>query len=337
VQLNADNRKSKSQGFLLKLGDKFLGNSSGQKTKIARVLAKAGANLGGTDLDHWIADYFVDRLPKSALATRLAERLKIQLSSQSVATEVYFNDQTFDSYELSLDQSDFKQILEDHNFFAQLDELMTQVLQQARRNGVEVGDIDGVLLVGGTSQIPAVQDWIGQYFDQTKIRSDRPFEAIAHGALQISQGIEVKDFLYHSYGIRYWNRRQNVHSWHPLIPSGQAYPMTTPIELTLGASVENQPSIELILGELGTNAGATEVYFEGDRLLTRSLDREQLTVQTLNDQAQSIAKLTPLGYPGSDRIKVQFWIDDQRFLRITVEDLLTQQTLLANQIVTQLS
>jgi molecular chaperone DnaK (HSP70) len=254
-----------------------------------------------------------------------------------VATEVYFNDQTFDSYELSLDQASFKQILEDHHFFAQLDELMTQVLQQGRRNGIEVGDIDGVLLVGGTSQIPAVQAWISQYFDQTKIRSDRPFEAIAQGALQISQGIEVKDFLYHSYGIRYWNRRQNVHSWHPLIPSGQAYPMTTPIELTLGASVENQPSIELILGELGTNTGATEVYFEGDRLLTRSLDREQFTVQTLNDQAQSIAKLTPLGYPGSDRIKVQFWIDDQRFLRITVEDLLTQQTLLANQIVTQLS
>jgi molecular chaperone DnaK (HSP70) len=301
------------------------------------VLAKAGANLGGTDLDHWIADYFVDTLPKSALATRLAERLKIQLSSQSVATEVYFNDQTFDSYELSLDQVGFKQILKDHNFFAQLDELMTQVLQQGRRNGIEVGDIDGVLLVGGTCQIPAVQDWVGQYFDQTKIRCDRPFEAIAQGALQISQGMEVKDFLYHSYGIRYWNRRQNVHSWHPLISSGQAYPMTTPIELTLGASVENQPSIELILGELGTNTGARSVYFEGDRLLTRSLDREQFTVQTLNDQAQSIAKLTPLGYPGSDRIKVQFWIDDQRFLRITVEDLLTQQTLLENQIVTQLS
>ena len=64
VQLNADNRKNKNQGFLLKLGDKFLGNSSGQKTKIARVLAKAGANLGGTDLDHWIADHFVDTLPK---------------------------------------------------------------------------------------------------------------------------------------------------------------------------------------------------------------------------------------------------------------------------------
>lgn len=339
VQLNADNRKNKNQGFLLKLGDKFLGNSSGQKTKLARVLAKAGANLGGTDLDYWIADYFAEKLPKSALATRLAEKLKIQLSNQKAATEVYFNDQTFDSYELSLDQAGFKQILQDHNFFAQLDELMTQVLQQGRRNGIEITDIDGVLLVGGTCQIPAVQSWVGKYFELNKIRCNRPFEAIALGALQISQGMEVKDFLYHSYGIRYWNRRKNLHSWHPLISSGQAYPMKTPIELTLGASLENQPSIELIIGELGTNTGATEVYFEGDRLLTRPLAREQLSVQSLNDRegSRNIARLNPPGYPGRDRIKVQFWIDEQRFLRINVKDLLTQEFLIVDQIVTQLS
>ena len=115
--------------------------------------------------------------------------------------------------------------------------------------------------------------------------------------------------------------------------------MNTPMELTLGASLENQPSIELIIGELGSDIGATEVYFEGDRLLTRSLGRDQFSVQPLNDRegARSIAQLNPLGYPGRDRIKVQFWIDEQRFLRITVEDLLTQQTLLNNQIVTQLS
>lgn len=339
VQLNENNRKNSAQGFLLKLGDKFLGDRSAQKTKLARVLAKAGANLGGTDLDNWIVDHFTDSLPKSALATRLAERLKIQLSSQASATEVYFNDETFDSYELCLDQAGFNEILTQNNFFAQLDELMSQVLQQGRRNGIEATDIDAVLLVGGTCQIPAVQAWIGQYFDASKIRCDKPFEAIALGALQIAQGIEVKDFLYHSYGVRYWNRRQNAHSWHPIIKAGQLYPMTEPIELTLGASLENQPSIELIIGELGSDIGATEVYFDGDRLLTRSLGRDQFSVQPLNDRegARNIAQLNPPGFPGSDRIRVEFRIDEQRFLRITVEDLLTQQTLLNNQVVTQLS
>jgi len=34
---------------------------------------------------------------------------------------------------------------------------MTQLLQQARRQGLEVSDINAVLLVGGTVQMPAVQ------------------------------------------------------------------------------------------------------------------------------------------------------------------------------------
>jgi len=38
-------------------------------------------------------------------------------------------------------------------------------------------------------------------------------------------------------------------------------------------------------------------------------------------------RLTPPGYPGSDRIKVWFRVDEQHFLRITVEDLLTNETL----------
>jgi molecular chaperone DnaK (HSP70) len=340
VQLNLAN-KQKTQGFILKWGEKFFGDSSRQKAKLARVLAKAGTNLGGSDLDYWLVDYFAQTqdLPKSALTTRLAERLKIQLSSQTQATEVYFNDETFESYELALDRDRFEDILKQQQFFERLDELMAQVLQQARRNGIEPNNIDAVLLVGGTIQIPAVQNWIKQYFDESKIRCDRPFEAIALGALQLAQGFELKDFLYHSYGIRYWNRRKNAHGWHSIIKAGQPYPMLNPVELTLGASVENQPSIELIIGELGVETKGTEVYFEGDRLVTRSLGSNATTVQPLNDKdgARTIAQLNPIANPGSDRVKLKFWVDEQRFLRINVEDLLTQETLLKNQIVAQLS
>jgi len=79
------------------------------------------------------------------------------------------------------------------------------------------------------------------------------------------------------------------------------------------------------------------VYFEGDRLVTRRLDSGQTQVQPLNDRggARTIAQLTPPGYPGKDRIKALFQVDQQR-LRMTVEDLLTQQTLLQNQVVAQL-
>jgi molecular chaperone DnaK (HSP70) len=332
---------SKPVGFLLKFGNKSLAETSKQKVKTARVLAKAGQNLGGSDLDNWIVDYFAKTqgLTVSPLTTRLAEKVKIQLSTQTQASEVYFNDETFESYELELDRETLEGILTEHSFFERLDESMTQLLQQARRQGVEVGDINAVLLVGGTVQIPAVQTWVKQYFTSEKIRCDRPFEAIAQGALQVTQGVEIKDFLYHSYGIRYWDRRNNRHNWHPIIREGQPYPMTQPVQLVLGASVENQPSIELIMGELGSDTGGTEVYFDGDRMITRRLDNGVTTVKPLNDRdgARTIAKLTPPGFPGSDRIKILFLVDEQRFLRITVEDLLTNETLLENQLVAQLS
>jgi len=342
VQLNQEAQAGKKPlGFILKWGERFLGESDRQKTRIARVLAKAGQNLGGSDIDNWLMDYFVETqgLTRSPLTTRLAERLKIQLSEKRSATEVYFNDETFESYELKLDRDGFEAILKEHQFFEILDDRMAQLLQQGRRSGIEVSDIDAVLLVGGTAQIPAVQKWITQYFDASKIRSEKPFEAIAQGALQLSQGIEIQDFLYHSYGIRYWDRRNNCHNWHSIIKSGQAYPMSEPVELVLGASVDNQPSIELVVGELGAQTGATEVYFDGDRLITRQLGSGQTAVQPLNDRdgARNIAQLTPPGNPGRDRIKIQFSVDAQRSLRITVEDLLTNQILLQNQSVAQLS
>jgi molecular chaperone DnaK (HSP70) len=340
VRLNQSVKAGKPLGFLLKWGQKSLADNSGQKVKTARVLAKAGQNLGGSDVDNWLVDYFGHQgLAATPLTTRLAERLKIQLSTQPQASEVYFNDQTFESYELELDRNTFETILKEHQFFERLDESMTQVLQQARRQGLEVTDINAVLLVGGTVQMPAVQTWVQQYFEPELIRCERPFEAIARGALQLTQGVELKDFLYHSYGIRYWDRRNKRHNWHPIIKAGQAYPMSEPVELVLGASVDNQPSIELIIGELGQESGGTEVYFEGDRLITRRLNSGQNQVQPLNDKegARTIAQLTPAGYPGSDRVKVLFEVDQQRSLRMTVEDLLTNQTLLQNQLVAELS
>ena len=45
----------------------------------------------------------------------------------------------------------------------------------------------------------------------------------------------------------------------------------------------------------------------------------------------------PLGVPGSDRIRVLFEVDRDRTLRLTVEDILTGDTLLTNQPVVQLS
>lgn len=328
-------------GFILKWGRKNMAQDTAQTPKTAKVIAKAGENLGGADIDNWLMDYFQQQqgVEASPVVLRLVERLKIQLSQQQQAQEAYFNDETLETYEFSLSRVQLEEILRQQLFFGRLNNSLTQVLQQARRQGVSPEDIDAVLLVGGTAQIPAVQDWVRQQFPAEKIRAEKPFEAVVHGALRLEQGLELEDFLYHSYGVRYWDRRNNCHSWHPIIRRGQPYPMTEPVELTLGASVEKQPSIELVLGELGAAATQTEVYFENGRLVTRQSGEGNNPVHSLNDKegARTIAQLNPPGFPGTDRIRVRFRVDADRLLRITVEDILTGDTLMINQPVVKLS
>ncbi|NMF58976.1 Hsp70 family protein [Pseudanabaena yagii] len=336
VQIESNQPKS-PLGFLLKWGNRTIKNtatSHNQSSQTAKVLAKTGQNLGGIDIDNWIIDYLHRELglPKNSLVTRLAERIKIALSSSESVIEVFFNDQTFESYDLTLTRSQFNQILEQQQFFVNLDLALDRIRQQATRQNLDLDQIDAILLVGGTSQIPAVKEWALKHFPSEKVKADKPFEAIAHGA--ISQGWELKDFLYHSYGIRYWDKRYKKHNWHTIVKSGTTYPLEKPVELTLGASVPNQPSIELVIGELGeTNV---EVYFEDQRLVTRVLEGKQVAVQILNENSKVIANLDPLGQTGSDRIKVFFQVDEKRTLRITVTDLLTKQNLLSNAAVAQL-
>ncbi|MFQ4139599.1 Hsp70 family protein [Nodosilinea sp. PGN35] len=327
-------------GFLLKWRGQGAEQTSAQKPEVARVLAKAGENLGGADIDQWLVEHFAGQgIAGGAVVQRLAERLKIALSEQTEATEAYFDDETFDTYDLALTRDQFEAILAQNQFFERLEKGLAQVLQQGQRQGVDADAIDAVLLVGGTAQIPAVQRWVTERFGVEKVRCDRPFEAVAQGALQIAQGLAIEDFLYHSYGIRYWDRRNNRHGWHPILPQGQPYPMSQPVEITLGASVEKQPSIELIVGELGAASTQTEVYFENGRLVTRQLGGDALSVQPLNDRegARTIAQLDPPGFPGSDRVRVLFRVERDRLLRITVEDILTGNTLLDNEAVVRLS
>lgn len=211
AQLLTESTQPKSPlGFLLKWGDRTIKSQplpNNQSSQTAKVLAKTGQNLGGIDIDNWIVDYFHSTLglPKNSLIDRLAERIKIALSNAESSTEVYFNDQTFESYELTLTRSQLNQILEQHKFFINLDSALDRIRQQANRQNIDLDQIDAILLVGGTSQIPAVKEWALRHFPAEKVKANKPFEAIAHGA--VSQGWELKDFLYHSYGVRFWDKR----------------------------------------------------------------------------------------------------------------------------------
>lgn len=319
---------AKAQGFLVNM-------FKASRPQTARVLAKVGRTLGGSDVDLWLAQALAQQLqlPRSQRLLKLAERLKIALSQTESYTEPFLDDETFTTYELSCTRSQLQQLLTQKGFFQQLDSALSELAQQARSQGYTLAEVPRVLVVGGTSQMPAVQNWLHQNFKAKQLALDKPFTAVAHGALYLNQGINLQDYLYHSYGIRYWDHRQAKHNWQPLFERGTAYPSSS-YTLTLGASVTNQPSIELVIGELGGET--TEVYFDGTSLVTRPGNTALGQVRPLNEESKTIARLEPLGAPGSDRIRVDFQVDRQRTLRITVTDLLTQRTLAQNQAVIEL-
>ncbi|MGA7955032.1 MAG: Hsp70 family protein [Gloeobacterales cyanobacterium] len=326
-------------GFLVKWGQKVLGQKD-QRTPIAKVLAKVGLNLGGTDVDVWLADDLAkehDIRPPHRLQ-RLAEQIKVRLSSEAEVEETFAGKE--DSTTLTYSRQRLEQLLTTQGFFDQLSEAVERIHAQARQRGIEEQDLTAVLLVGGTALIPSVQEWVRQKFPTPKIYSDRPFDAVVQGALHLGRGFkQVQDFLYNSYGIRYWDHKQACHNWHPLFKSGTPYPTAKAYELVLGASVSSQPSIELVIGEWGNSREATEVFFDGTRLVTRKTSGNNPDVRSLNDteEGRTIARLEPLGFPGKDRIKVLFRVDEQKTLRITVSDLETQKVLLEDTPVVELS
>ena len=67
-----------------------------QQSTTAKVIAKAAQTLGGADLDRWLAEAWCQQhnLHNNRLITRLAERVKIALSNNEQAEEVYFDDET---------------------------------------------------------------------------------------------------------------------------------------------------------------------------------------------------------------------------------------------------
>jgi len=188
-----------------------------------------------------------------------------------------------------------------------------------------------VLLVGGTSLMPSVQRTLGQYFTDMAVRADKPFTAVAEGALQVAAGYGLEDYLIHSYGLRYLTE-DGKHDYDEVIPMGSRYPTESPVQVMLSAAHSDQKEVEFVIGEIDTDSVAmVEVKYEGDQavFVAQAAEGGQQIVALNEAQATGmLAKLDPPGKPGEDRLKAEFSIDDRRQLRVTVTDIKTMKTLL---------
>lgn len=303
----------------------------------AEVLAKSDAYIGGVDIDAWIVEHYLRQIGSSREEIKeigwqnlleIAEQLKIKLSTTNSVKESWFDDENFVSHELQLSQEDLAEILEDRQLLEQVRQALDEVLAIALTKGINKADIEQVLLVGGSCQIPAVQQLVISYFGRQKVKLDKPFEAVAHGALVLGQLVEIEDYLRHGYGIRLWEPHAREYSFFPLFEKGLRYPCQRTEPLILQAAISGQREIRLDIGEVA-DVSQAEVTYDAQGKMTSSYLNKQAYFRSLSSGQNQVcvAHLEPLGEAGIDRVEVFFEVNEQRVLLATIKDLLNGKIL----------
>ncbi|MDA9563879.1 molecular chaperone DnaK [Flavobacteriales bacterium] len=177
---------------------------------VFEVLSTDGdTHLGGDDFDQVIIDWLVEEfknenggldLSKDPMALQRlkegAEKAKIELSS-TTSTEINLPyimpvDGVPKHLVRSLSRSKFEQIADD------LIKRTIEPCRSAMKNaGLSNSDIDEIVLVGGSTRIPAIQDAVKEFFGKEPSKGVNPDEVVAIGAA-IQGGVltgEVKDVL----------------------------------------------------------------------------------------------------------------------------------------------
>lgn len=327
--------KKDTGGFLKNL----LGGKNSTKNA-ARVIAKAGRIIGGSDIDQWMLQ---DVLKRTGLGSKElgssytpllteCERAKISLSTTTSETVTFEADGK--SHSVTYTRDELEALLEANDFYLALRRVVDKVMHVAHQRGIYKEDIHHVLMVGGISLMPSVQRTLAQYFTQMAVRADKPFTAVAEGALQLAAGYGLEDYLVHSYGLRYLDSETNAHDWDEIISMGSTYPIEKPIEVLLSAAHDNQETVEFIIGEIDTDSvSMIEVKYEdGQAVFVADAKGSEQKIIPINEaQAlKMLAQLNPPGKRGEARLKVDFTVDDRRQLRMSVFDITKNKVLIEN-------
>ncbi len=187
---------------------------------VYEVVATGGDSfLGGIDFDNLLVNYFVERfksennidLSKDKVALQrirdAAEKLKIDLSATEVGTInlpfITMKDDAPITLAYDLNRQEYNELIEP--LAKQTLRITEKVLLEGK---VSKEEIDDIILFGGMTRTPMVQDYVQKYFQKKPRRDVHPDEVVAQGAALLAdslasgnQVVVLKDVLPVSIGV----------------------------------------------------------------------------------------------------------------------------------------
>jgi len=275
---------------------------------VFEVLATAGdTHLGGEDFDNRVIDYLIKQYKKKTgtdvtknlramgKLKREVEKAKRTLSSQQSTRIEIESFEDGNDFSETLTRAKFEELNMD--LFRKTMKPVEQVLKDA---GLKKDDIDEIVLVGGSTRIPKVQQLLKEYFGKEPSKGINPDEAVAYGAAvqggilagddSLDPGLVLVDVCPLTLGIETTGGVMTK-----LIPRNTVIP--TRKSQIFSTAADNQPTVLIQV-------------FEGERSLTK--DNNLLGKFELSGIPPS-----PRGVP---QIEVTFEIDANGIMKVSASD-----------------